>query len=101
MKNIGILGSTGSIGTQTLQVIDQFPEEFNIKYLSCNKNIKLLIEQTKKYRPDTICIGEQDDLEFLKKTLVNENINIIYGRSALLELSKRNDIDIMMNALVG
>ena len=36
MKNIGILGSTGSIGTQTLQVIDQFPEEFNIKYLSCN-----------------------------------------------------------------
>ena len=52
---------------------------------------KLEIEQTKKYRPDTICIGNQDDLEFIKKTLVNENINIIYGRSALLELSKRND----------
>ena len=48
MKNIGILGSTGSIGTQTLKVIDQYPEKFNVKYLSCHENIKLLIEQTKK-----------------------------------------------------
>ena len=43
MKNIGILGSTGSIGTQTLKVIDQYPEKFNVKYLSCNQNTQLLI----------------------------------------------------------
>ena len=63
MKNIGILGSTGSIGTQTLKVIDQYPEKFNLKYLSCNQNTQLLIEQTKKYTPDTICIINENKIE--------------------------------------
>ncbi len=101
MKNIGILGSTGSIGTQTLNVINQFPDEFNIKYLSCQENINLLIEQTKKYKPDTICIINEHKKNALETALKNTKVKIISGRSALLELSKRNDIDLMMNALVG
>ena len=101
MKNIGILGSTGSIGTQTLNVINQFPDEFNVKYLSCQENIHLLIEQTKKYKPDTICILNERKKNALETALANTKVKIISGRSALLELSKRNDIDLMMNALVG
>ena len=101
MKNIGILGSTGSIGTQTLNVISQFPDEFNVKYLSCQENIHLLIEQTKKYKPDTICILNEHKKNALETALANTKVKIISGRSALLELSKRNDIDLMMNALVG
>ena len=101
MKNIGILGSTGSIGTQTLKVIDQYPEKFNVKYLSCNQNTQLLIEQTKKYTPDTICIINENKIEELKTALNNTNVKIISGRSALLELASRDDLDLMMNALVG
>ena len=101
MKNIGILGSTGSMGTQTLKVIDQYPEKFNVKYLSCNQNIQLLIEQTKKYTPDTICIINENKIEELKTALNNTNVKIISGRSALLELASRDDLDLMMNALVG
>ena len=90
MKNIGILGSTGSIGTQTLNVINQFPDEFNVKYLSCQENIHLLIEQTKKYKPDTICILNERKKNALESALKNTKVEIISGRSALLELSKRD-----------
>ena len=60
MKRIGILGSTGSIGTQTLQVIDQFPDIFDIKYLTAQTNVHLLKEQALKYQPDTICIVNEE-----------------------------------------
>ena len=56
MKKIGILGSTGSIGTQTLQVIDQLPGKFDLKYLTAQQNVDLLADQALKYQPDTVCI---------------------------------------------
>ena len=101
MKNIGILGSTGSIGTQTLQVIDQLPGKFDLKYLTAQQNVDLLADQALKYQPDTVCIVNEKKKGKLEDFLSGSNIRIIAGRSALLELSCRNDIDLVMNSLVG
>ena len=70
MKKIGILGSTGSIGTQTLQVIDQLPGKFDVKYLTTQQNIPLLAEQALKYHPDTVCIIDEQNKEMLKHNII-------------------------------
>ena len=101
MKSIGLLGSTGSIGVQTLQVIDTFPGEYGIKYLTANKNVKQLAEQALKYNPDTVCIVQENFSEELEVLLKNTDITITSGRNALLELAGRNDVDLVMNGLVG
>ena len=101
MKNIGILGSTGSIGTQTLQVIDQLPGKFDVKYLTAQQNVHLLADQALKYKPDTVCIVNEEKRGELNDCLSGSNIRISSGRSALLELSRRNDVELVMNSLVG
>ena len=101
MKSIGLLGSTGSIGVQTLQVIDTYPGEYGIKYLTANKNVTQLAEQALKYNPDTICIVQENFSEELEVLLKNTDITITSGRNALLELAGRNDVDLVMNGLVG
>ena len=101
MKSIGILGSTGSIGTQTLDVIDALPGKFYIKYLTSNQNTELLGEQALKYKPDTVCIANEEKRDDLEIILAGTNINITSGRNALLEAAGRNDINLVMNGLVG
>ena len=101
MKKMGILGSTGSIGTQTLQVIDQLPEKFDVTYLTAQQKVRLLAEQALKYQPDTVCIVDEQKKHVLESYLSGANIRIISGRQALLELSCRNDVELVMNSLVG
>ena len=101
MKSIGILGSTGSIGTQTLDVIDSLPGKFQIKYLTSNQNTEILGEQAIKYNPDTVCIANENKRDELETILTGTNINIISGRNALLEIAGRNDVNLVMNGLVG
>jgi len=101
MKKIGLLGSTGSIGTQTLQVIDQLSGKYEVKYLTAQQNVSLLAEQALKYQPETVCIVNEKKKEELEDSLSDTNIRIVSGRSSLLELSRRNDVDLVMNALVG
>ena len=101
MKNIGILGSTGSIGTQTLQVIDELSDVFNVKYLTAQDNIQLLSKQALKFEPDIVCIVNEQKRTDLQELLKGSNIKVTSGRSALLELSYWDDIDLVMNGLVG
>ena len=101
MKMIGILGSTGSIGTQTLQVIDTFPGEYQIKYLTAHNNVEKLAEQALAYNPDTVCIVEEDKHLQLDELLKGTNIIVISGRDALLETASRDDVDLTLNGLVG
>ena len=101
MKSIGILGSTGSIGTQTLDVIDALPGKFYIKYLTSNQNTELLGEQALKYKPDIVCIAMEEKRGELDTILTGTDINITSGRNALLEAAGRNDVDLVMNGLVG
>ena len=101
MKNISILGSTGSIGVNALNVIDNLVDRFNVKALSAYKNSNVLIEQAKKYQPETIAIVDSSGADFVKDSLKNSGISVLHGREGLLELSSRSDVDIMLNSLVG
>ena len=89
MKNIGILGSTGSVGRQSLEVIRKHPDKFNIIFLSANQNVDLLIEQSKEFKPQYICIGDKDKSRKLKSSL--GAINILIGEDGLIELCTNND----------
>ena len=99
MKNIGILGSTGSIGTQAIEVIDKF-QEYNIEYLSCFNNSKKIIQQAKKFKPKKICIIDSNLENEVAASLKNENIEILSGFDGLRELAKQK-VDLMLNAIVG
>ncbi len=101
MKKISILGSTGSIGINALEVIDHLGDAFSITALSANKNGKQLVEQAKKYYPDSIAIVDEDAALYVKSELKNLGIKIFTGRNGLLEMACRNDVDIMLNGLVG
>ncbi len=99
MKNISILGSTGSIGTQTIDVINKLPNKFKVLYLSANNNAELLIEQAKLLHPTAICIGDKSKVDFIRSSL--DGVEILHGRDGLLDLASRDDVDLMLNALVG
>ena len=100
-KKVSILGSTGSIGVNTLSVIDTFKEQFEVVYLSTFQNNKMIIEQAKKYKPKAVVIVDDSYAEDVKGSLSEEDIEILIGRDGLLEISKRDDIDLVMNGLVG
>ena len=100
-KKISILGSSGSIGVNTLGVIDTFQDEFDVVYLSTFQNNKLIIEQAKRYQPKALVVVNDSNAEDVKEALEKENIEILIGRDGLLEISKRDDIDLVMNGLVG
>ena len=99
MKKIGILGSTGSVGTQALEIIKKNPDKFKVKYLSCNSNSSLLVKQAKFFKPDYICLVDSTKKDYLKNNL--SNVKIMYGQDALKELSKDNSPDIVLNAVSG
>ena len=101
MKKISILGSTGSIGINTLNVIDNLGDEFDVSVLSANKNGNLLVEQAKNYRPDAVAIIDDEAGQFVKSELKDLGITVFQGREGLLDLASRNDVDIMLNGLVG
>ncbi len=101
MKNITILGSTGSIGVQALNVIDNLREEFNLIGISANKNVALLAKQAKLYKPKYVCISDDRYKADLATALGPNEFKILSGRDGLLELSQNNEADTMLNALVG
>ena len=101
MKKIAILGSTGSIGTQTLEVISHIKGLFKVDLLSGYSNYNLLIEQAKKFKPKTLIFGDSSKSKILEKNLKNEKIDILYGEEALNNFYKYCDTDIVLTALVG
>ncbi len=100
-KKIAILGSTGSIGTQTLEVISNHDDKFRIELLSANKNFKLLIQQAKKYKPKAIIFGDKTYKKILRENLKSENIDIYFGEDALNNFNQFCNVDLVVTALVG
>ena len=100
MKKIGIHGSTGSIGTQALNVIRN-DENLKCIYLSAYSNADLLVKQTLEFKPKYICIVDGTKVEYLKEKLLSLDVEILSGVNGLKELSKYQEIDLMLNALVG
>jgi len=100
-KKIAILGSTGSIGTQTLEVINNNLDRFSIELLSAHSNIDLLIKQTIKFKPKTIIIGNKNHYKKLKMTFKSQKINILYGEDALNNFYEYCNVDLVVISLVG
>jgi 1-deoxy-D-xylulose-5-phosphate reductoisomerase len=100
-KHIAILGSTGSIGTQALDVIAAHPEKFVVEVLTAQSNADLLIEQAKKFKPNAVVIGNEDYYMQVKEALIPLDIKVFAGESALASVVQMDTIDLVLTALVG
>jgi 1-deoxy-D-xylulose-5-phosphate reductoisomerase len=96
MKNVVILGSTGSIGTQTLEVIEKLQEKFNVLALSCGNNIELLKKQIHQFGPKIVCVQNEKHISELKNEF--SNLEIVYGDDGLMYLADLKECDIFVVA---
>jgi 1-deoxy-D-xylulose-5-phosphate reductoisomerase len=100
-KRIAIFGSTGSIGTQALEVIGAYPELFEVEILTALTNDKLLIEQALKFKPNAVVIVDEGKYEKVKKALESSDIKVFAGESALDEAADFDTYDMMLAGIVG
>lgn len=101
IKNIGVLGSTGSIGTQTLDIIAEYPELFHASVLTARRQWQLLAEQALRYRPDLVVIGEEKHYKSLSKALEGSGIEVAAGAKAIEEAAAHPNTDTVVTAMVG
>ena len=83
-RNITILGSTGSIGTQALEVISKLKDGFNIIAISCGSNIELVKKQIEEFRPQKVCVKNEQDAKILKEIFKNTVFVFVFGRNYVL-----------------
>jgi 1-deoxy-D-xylulose-5-phosphate reductoisomerase len=100
-KRIVLLGSTGSIGTQTLDVISRFPGEFKVEVLTAGNNIRLLAQQARKFLPDSVVIGNSLHYHQLKDALKDIPVKVYAGDEAIEQVVKGSNIDMVVAAMVG
>ena len=101
MKQIAILGSTGSIGTQTLDVVRQHPSEFSIYALSAHRSLDLLIQQALEFNPAVVCIADEHLYQPLREALSDLPIKVMAGEQAIAEMVTMPAIDVVVAAMVG
>ena len=101
MKQIAILGSTGSIGTQTLDVVRQHPDEFAVYALSANRSVDLLIQQALEFNPAVVCIADPQYYPRLRDALSDMPIKVMAGMDAVVEMVTMPAIDVVVAAMVG
>ena len=100
-KGIAILGSTGSIGTQTLEVISEHKNLFSVEVLTANNNCDLLIEQAKKHKPNAVVIVNRDKYDKVNSELSRLGIKVYAGQKSLEQIVESEKINIVLTALVG
>jgi len=100
-ERIALLGSTGSIGTQALDIISKYPDKFQIEVLIAGNNIDLLIQQAHKYQPDSVVIANPDHYRQLKESLQNTNIKVYAGNEAVEQVVTSSTVDVVIASIVG
>jgi len=101
MKNLAVIGSTGSIGTQTLQIVETFPDDFKVTVLAAGSRVDDLIAQARKFRPKLAVIARRDLFPRLHDALAPLGIETACGPEALADAMERPDIDMVVTATVG
>jgi len=99
LKKISLLGATGSIGTQTLDVIRENPEEFKLTAMSVGRNIEEARKMILEFSPQLISVQRKEDAELLKKEL--SSVKVLYGEEGLVEVACHQDADVLVNAVLG
>ncbi|HVU84088.1 MAG TPA: 1-deoxy-D-xylulose-5-phosphate reductoisomerase [Puia sp.] len=100
-KRIAVFGSTGSVGTQALEVIAANPELFSAEILTAQQNAELLIKQALRFLPDIVVIGDESKYQLVKKALEEQPIKVFSGQDSLMEVAAMDSYDVMMAAIVG
>lgn len=100
-RRIAILGSTGSIGTQALDVIREQHAFFTVEILTAHSNATLLIQQAKEFKPNAVVIGDESKFQEVKDALWNDDIKVFAGREALCQIVESTEVDIVLTAMVG
>lgn len=101
MKRLAILGSTGSIGTQALEVVTAHPEKFEVEILTAHSNTELIIEQAKQFRPNAVVITDEANYPTVKEALNLYPIKVFSGREALNDVVQWDSVDMVVTAIVG
>lgn len=101
MKKIAILGSTGSIGTQALDVIASNPELFEARVLTANRQADLLIEQARRFKPQCVVIADETKYEYVSNALADTDVQVYAGADALCQVVELPSVDMVLTALVG
>ena len=100
-KGIAILGSTGSIGTQALEVLESYPDYFDLQVITAGKNADLLIEQAIKHQPNTVVITDENQYSYVKEALKDQDIHVYAGAEALCQVVESSEVHVVLTALVG
>jgi 1-deoxy-D-xylulose-5-phosphate reductoisomerase len=101
MKSIAILGSTGSVGVTTLDVVSRFPERFRVVAMAAGKNLEVLVEQVKRVRPELVSVATAELARDLKMRLGGDKIDITYGTDGAIAVATHRDAQFVMSAIVG
>ncbi|MEM8892533.1 MAG: 1-deoxy-D-xylulose-5-phosphate reductoisomerase, partial [Bacteroidota bacterium] len=100
-RKIAILGSTGSIGTQALEVIEEFPDRFTVTVLTAHNQYELLIKQAKKFQPQLVVIGNEDHYLKVKEALKETEVRVEAGEEPLVAAMELPETDMVLTAVVG
>ena len=98
---IAILGSTGSIGTQTLQVVEEHPDKFEVYAITANTRVDELIQQARKFLPEAVVIADESKYPILKEALADLPIKVYGGYESICQIVESKPIDIVVTAMVG
>ena len=104
MKRIAILGSTGSIGTSTLKIVEAYPELFQVISLAAGNNLDLVIEQTVRWRPKVVSVASQEAAEILTQRLAEagvKGVKVVFGTEGTVECATLDEVDFVVSAIVG
>jgi 1-deoxy-D-xylulose-5-phosphate reductoisomerase len=100
VKRLCVLGSTGSIGTQTLDVAARFPDELRVTALTAGRSVDLLVQQCKQFRPELVSVARAEDAAAVRDAVGDPKLRVVHGREGLLEAASW-DADLLIGALVG
>lgn len=101
MRKIAILGSTGSIGTQTLEVVRNYSEDLQVTALAANSNINLLEKQIREFHPELVAVWKEENAAKLRTMVADLSVRIVSGMDGLLEVAVQPQSDILVTAIVG
>ena len=100
-ERIAVLGSTGSIGSQTLDIVSRYPDEFSVEILTAGNNVDLLTRQARQFHPDIVVIGNTDHYPQLKENLRDTHIKVYAGEEAIEQVITSSAVDVVIAAIVG
>jgi len=101
MKRLAILGSTGSVGTQALEVVAAHPELFVVEVLSAHSNATLLVEQARKFKPNAVVVTDESKYKEVKDALLMLPIKVFTGQQALCDVVQWDTVDTVLGAILG